>query len=150
MRLLIGVLSTLTLLLSSCSGYSDKELEQFDQEISTYLSEKKLTAERTDTGLYYTIIEEGDGPEIPYDAIISVNYKGYLTNGRAFDTQLGEPVELQLKRLVKGWREAMLYMNVGTKAQLFIPPHLGYQTQEKEDIPPNSVLIFDIHILALK
>src|SRR5690606_22977176 len=113
--------------ISSCTSYSEQELKEFDLEISTYLKEKKIDAERTETGLYYHIIEEGDGPEIPFDAIITVNYKGYLTNGRAFDSQLGEPVELHLKRLVKGWREAMLYMNVGTKAQLFIPPHLGYQ-----------------------
>jgi len=146
----IGLILFLVFAISSCTSYSEQELKEFDLEISTYLKEKKIDAERTETGLYYHIIEEGDGPEIPFDAIITVNYKGYLTNGRAFDSQLGEPVELHLKRLVKGWREAMLYMNVGTKAQLFIPPHLGYQVQEKEGIPANSVLIFDIHILELK
>lgn len=146
----IGIFILITLTISSCTSYSDEELKKFDLEILDYLKEKNIQAERTETGLYYTIIEEGEGPEIPFDAIITVNYKGYLTNGRSFDSQLGEPVDLHVKRLVKGWREAMLYMNVGTKAQLFIPPHLGYQSQEKEDIPANSVLIFDIHILESK
>lgn len=135
---------------TSCSGYSDEELALFDQEIQQYLTEKGISAEKTDSGLYIRMIEEGDGPEIPYDAIITVNYKGYLTNGRPFDSQLGEPVDLHVKQLVLGWREAMLYMNVGSKAQLFIPPNLGYQQQERGEIPANSVLIFDLQIHGVK
>lgn len=152
MKGLFRLLPLITLsILTACSGYSEEELALFDQEIQKYLKEKEIEdAVRTESGLYYRIIEEGDGPEIPYDAIISVNYKGYLTNGRPFDSQLGNPVDLDLKRLVTGWREAMLYMHVGTKAQLFIPPDLGYGQQEKSEIPAHSILIFDLEIHDVK
>jgi FKBP-type peptidyl-prolyl cis-trans isomerase FkpA len=135
------------LLLASCSSYSEEELAGFDNEIQTYLNEKGIVAEKTETGLYFVILEEGDGRAIPADAIILCRYKGYLTNGRPFDSQLGEPVDLPLKQLIPGWREAMMYMNVGTRAQLFIPPQLGYKDQQKGEIPPNSVLIFDIELV---
>jgi FKBP-type peptidyl-prolyl cis-trans isomerase FkpA len=140
-----------TLFLASCSSYSDHELDEFDREIQTYLREKGIhNAERTETGLYYSILEQGDGRSIPVDAIISCRYKGYLTNGRPFDSQLGEPVDLRLKQLIPGWREAMMYMHVGTRAHLFIPPQLGYKNQQKGEIPENSVLIFDIEIIDVK
>ena len=134
-------------LFTACQNYSEAELASFDKEITAYLKEKNILAESTETGLYISIQEEGNGEKIPFDAIIKVNYRGYLTNGRPFDVHMDKPVDLEIKRLVPGWREAMLYLSKGSKATLFIPPHLGYKTQEQKEIPANSILIFDIHII---
>jgi FKBP-type peptidyl-prolyl cis-trans isomerase len=49
--------------------------------------------------------------------------------------------------LVPGFREAMLNMNYGDKAMLFVPAHLAYGSQGNGGIPPNTDLIFEMEIV---
>ena len=52
--------------------------------------------------------------------------------------------------LVPGFREAMLNMNVGDKARVFIPSFLGYGARGRAPrIPPNTNLVFDIEIVGI-
>ena len=51
--------------------------------------------------------------------------------------------------LVPGFREAMLNMNIGDKARIFVPSYLGYGASGRGPVPPNANLIFDIEIVSL-
>ena len=55
----------------------------------------------------------------------------------------------QSARLVPGFREAMLNMNVGDEARIFIPSFLAYGERGAGGglIPPNANLIFDLKIV---
>jgi FKBP-type peptidyl-prolyl cis-trans isomerase len=79
-----------------------------------------------------------------------VTYKGSLTSGKTFDETGDEPVSLYAKTLIEGWREALLFLNIGSKVRLIIPPNLGYKNQELPDIPKNSILIFEIKIHGIE
>lgn len=141
----------MSLILSACGDlYSDQDLEQFDAEIQKLIAEKNWNCERSETGLYYEILEEGDGDFIPIDARVLVTYRGSLTNGKTFDQTGEEPVSLYAKTLIEGWREALLLLNIGSKVRLIIPPNLGYKNQELPDIPKNSILIFEIKIHGIE
>ncbi len=52
--------------------------------------------------------------------------------------------------LVPGFREAMLNMNIGDKARIFVPSYLGYGAAGRGPVPPNANLIFDLEIVGLK
>ena len=52
--------------------------------------------------------------------------------------------------LVPGFREAMLNMNIGDKARIFVPSYLGYGDAGRGPVPPNANLIFDIEIVSLE
>lgn len=129
-----------------CGKYSDKEIQSFDETIAAYVSKNKLDMTKSESGLYYTIHEEGEGAPIKPTAMISAIYTGKLLNGEVFDEQK-EPMELTLQNLIHGWREVAYYLKPGGKATIIVPPQLGYGQQKLSKIPESSILIFDIEIV---
>ncbi len=83
-----------------------------------------------------------------------VDYSGYLTDGSMFDSSVkrGEPISFKVGfgQVIKGWDEALLSMRKGEKARLIIPPNLGYGSRAAGLIPPNSTLIFDVHLVDIE
>lgn len=102
------------------------------------------------SGLQYKILQNGFGTHPgPYDTV-SVYYTGKLINGKVFDaTEPGLPAQLELDKLILGWREAMSIMRVGDRWQLVIPANLGYGARGAGNgvIPPNQTLVFDLQIV---
>ena len=118
---------------------------------------KKLTegATKTPSGLQYVITQKGDGPKPKQGQTVSVHYAGYLTNGQKFDSSFdrNQPIEFPIGtgRVIKGWDEGIMLLNVGTRAKLIIPSDLGYGARGAGGvIPPNATLIFDVELLEVK
>jgi peptidylprolyl isomerase len=109
----------------------------------------------TKSGLKYIDLVVGKGPMPKVGQTISVLYTGRLSNGTVFDStsnRNNEPFEtpIGVGQVIKGWDEGMLGMRVGGKRRLTIPPSLGYGSEAQGPIPPNSTLIFDVTLLAVK
>ena len=103
-------------------------------------------------GLQYWDITVGTGTQANSGKTVTVNYTGWLTNGKKFDSSVdrGTPFKFKLgaMQVIKGWDEGVAGMKIGGKRQLKIPPELGYGAQGAGGvIPPNSTLIFDVELL---
>ena len=104
------------------------------------------------------IIEDiivGQGAEAVKYSIITVNYTGWLEDGPKFDSSLNpgrEPLRFTLGagQMIQGFDQGILGMKVGGKRKLTIPPNLGYGSQDKGIIPPNSTLIFELDLLIVE
>lgn len=106
----------------------------------------------TASGLQYTILQTGQGPSPMIADAVRVNYKGWRIDGEVFDSsyEQGEPLIFPLKRVIKGWREALLGMQVGARWRIFVPSGLAYGAISPSDkVPANSVLVFDIELLEI-
>ena len=126
--------------------------------LATFLSPTLAEEEKpivTSSGLQYLDLVKGEGREAHVGETASVHYTGWLKDGTKFDSSVdrGQPFSFRLGagRVIKGWDEGVVGMNIGSKRKLIIPPHLGYGTRGAgRVIPPNAMLIFDVELLDLR
>jgi FKBP-type peptidyl-prolyl cis-trans isomerase len=116
------------------------------------IKNKQLDTTGSKEGVYFQILKEGTGPFVKLSDTVSVNYKGtLLSNGSVFDQTTDKPASFPLKRLIKGWQIGLTMCKVGGKIRLMIPSAIAYHIRSRSSkIPPNSVLLFDIEVLAAK
>ncbi|WP_397363243.1 peptidylprolyl isomerase [Olleya sp. R77988] len=103
---------------------------------------------------------------------VLIDCTGYLENGKFFWTTLAEDAKKagqynedadkqgaykpfgmpynESATLVPGFREAMLNMNIGDKARIFVPSFLGYGASGNGPIPPNANIIFDLEVVGFE
>lgn len=102
------------------------------------------------SGLGVKIIAPGEGltPQ-PADRI-RVNYSGRLKDGTVFNaTAPGKPVEFKLGEMIPGMTTGIAALKPGGRAELYIPPSLGYGSSRVGKIPPVSGLIFEVELIAV-
>ncbi len=125
------------------------------KEGESFLAEnkKKPGVVTLPSGLQYKVIKEGTGPKpTPKDTVVC-NYRGTLINGKEFDSsyKTGQPAQLLLSQFIPGWIEALQLMSVGSKWELYIPSNLAYgERAMSADIGPNTTLVFEVELLAIK
>jgi len=107
----------------------------------------------TASGLQYQLLRSGNGDKHPtaHDTV-RVHYHGTLLDGTVFDSSVerGEPISFPLNRVIPGWTEGVQLMKTGDKMRFFIPADLAYGNRSAGKIPPGSVLIFDVELLAIE
>lgn len=144
-------LALFSLFLISCGNDDENQVVDYreinEQEIQNYLEVNNLEAERSSSGLYYIIEEEGTGAQPTTSSHVTVAYRGYFLNGNIFDQSNASGATFSLQQVIPGWTEGITYFNEGGSGQLFIPAHLGYGSFDYRGIPGGSVLIFDIELL---
>ena len=105
------------------------------------------------SGLQYKIIKAGFGKKPTENDTVECTYRGTLINGKEFDSSFrtGKPATFKVSGVIAGWTEALKLMPVGSKWQLAIPPELAYGRRGAgRDIGPNSTLVFEIELIAIK
>lgn len=98
-------------------------------------------------------LQPGDGKAVVKGALVTTQYRGWLEDGSEFDSSYsrGKPFQCVIGtgRVIKGWDQGLMGMQVGGKRKLFVPAHLGYGERAMGSIPPNSNLIFEIELLEV-
>ncbi len=132
-----------------------------------YISNNHPNATKTESGLYYDITSQGNGKQAEAGKLVSVNYVGKFLDGKVFDTSLEaiakesgshnpqrqyKPIEFPVgqRRVIPGWDEGLLLLKEGDKASFIIPAHLAYGSRGAGPIAPNTPLVFDVELMAVK
>merc|ERR1739840_15635 len=83
---------------------------------------------KTDSGLVYYCMKEGEGKSPTTANSVEVHYHGTLIDGTVFDSSVdrGQTISFPLGQVIKGWQEGLALMKEGGKATLVIPGDLAY------------------------
>jgi FKBP-type peptidyl-prolyl cis-trans isomerase FklB len=133
-----------------------EKLQKNKQEGEAFLAANK-TKEGVVTlssGLQYKVLKAGEGKKPSPNDIVFCNYRGTLINGMEFDSSYRrgtKPSPFAFARVMRGWKEALQLMPVGSKWQIFVPSDLAYGASGAgKVIEPNSTLIFDLELVSIR
>lgn len=103
-------------------------------------------------GMFYETLKEGTGRLVKVTDTLTVHYRGSLYNdGSVFDETRDKPATFPLERLIKGWQTGLVHCKVGGKMRLYLPSGSAYGIRTRSaEIPPNSILVFDVEVLDAK
>ncbi len=123
-----------------------------DAAIQSFMKENGIdNAQKTESGLYYVITEEGNGEKPEMGGEVEVHYTGTLLDGTKFDSSLDRnetfKFPLGMQRVIPGWDEGIALLSKGAKGTLLIPSHLGYGARGAGTIPPFAPLKFDVELV---
>jgi FKBP-type peptidyl-prolyl cis-trans isomerase len=133
------------LLVQSCKKTDYEKIEQ--DTIREFLKQNDITAEPTESGLYYIEKEAGTGLQPVDSDTVSINYIAYKLTGLVFDTNIESvakqygiysptrsyaPMEFVkgAGQVIEGMDEGVGYMKEGGKATLVVPSKLAYHNYE--------------------
>lgn len=135
---------------------TNKKLALENNTIATdFLATNKANNDvlETTSGLQYQILQKGEGKSHPSaNSTVEVHYHGLLIDGTVFDSSVerDQSISFPLNQVIRGWTEGVQLMVVGDKFKFFIPPELGYGDGSTGKIPPGSLLIFEVELLAIQ
>lgn len=142
--------------------------------------EKKSGVQKSESGLLYKVVKEGDVSRSATDDRdeVTVHYTGRDRDGEIFDSSLfenmpkqrqemmrqyqpdafdekgniieNEPVTFPLNRVIAGWTEGMKLVGPGGKIILYIPAELAYGARGNQAIAPNAALEFEVELIDVK
>ncbi|MDR2922725.1 MAG: FKBP-type peptidyl-prolyl cis-trans isomerase [Treponema sp.] len=128
------------------------EESRIAEELFLAVNRERPGVQATASGLLYEVLSEGEGKKPGPDSVVKVHYEGRLADGRLFDTSYNgdEGAIIPLDRVISGWTEGIMLMNVGSKYRIYIPSNLAYgKTGFYDVIPPFSTLIFTVELLEI-
>lgn len=110
---------------------------------------------QTESGLFYSIEEKGEGEQPQKGNTVKVHYKGELLDGTVFDSSFkrNQPIEFSIGvgQVIPGWDEGIALLTKGAKATLIIPSDLAYGSAGAGGvIPPNATLKFEVELVDFK
>lgn len=113
---------------------------------------QKETVTVLDNGIQYEVLEEGFGKVSPsVKDWVTVHYHGTLIDGKVFDSSVDrkKTATFKLNNLIQAWQEVVPLMVAGDKWRLVVPPSMGYGDRQEGKIPSNSILIFELELIAI-
>lgn len=111
---------------------------------------KEKGVKELDNGTLIKLSRAGKGKTPKADATVKVHYTGTLIDGTKFDSSRDrdEAFETKLTDVIPCWTKALQQMKPGSRAKVVCPANTAYGNRPVGQIPANSVLVFDIEMLA--
>lgn len=141
---------------------AEQEIEKKNElkDVKEYADKKGAKTVATASGALVEVENAGDAAKADSGTQARVMYKGYLMNGKVFDSNMdpkganNQPLAVnvgtvgQQGSVIKGLDEALRLFGKGGKGKVFIPAMLAYgQNGNPPLIPAYANIVFDIEVV---
>jgi len=124
------------------------------QMIQGFIDRNQIEMQESETGLWYTIIEKGDGIASESGKQATITYRiGLLDGTECYNSTIQGAKTFLIGRggVESGLEEGILMLNAGGKAKFIMPPHLAYGLPGDGDkIPARAIIIYDVEVLSIE
>ena len=146
-----------------------KEQTTIDEKlIQEYVVNNNLEPNVTDEGVYYLTLKDGNGQFPKQGDRVYVNYTVTRLDGFVVDTSREDVArannqyserrtyvpydfELGARGIIEGWNIGIPMFSKGGRGTLLVPSEFAYAGRGKgAEVPPNTVLVFDIELVDIK
>ena len=108
------------------------------------------------TELKVEVLKQGDGAAANTDSKVTINYFGWTSDGKIFDSSnkggtVSPLADYPLTGFIKGWTEGLTGVKQGSVVKLTIPADKAYgATGSPPSIGPNQPLVFIVELTEVK
>lgn len=133
---------------------ANRVLVKKDQKrIEGVVSRNNWNMHETETGLWYEIIEFGNGVPAKEGMLITISYSISLLDGTlCYSSDIIGDKTFQIGRggVEAGLEQGILLCTEGTKARFILPPYLAYGLPGDGDkIPARSIIVYELEVLKI-
>lgn len=133
----------------------NRYLVQKDREIiENYIERKNLKMTESPAGLWYLIVNEGNGQFLKDNNRITMNYECKLLDGTVCysSDDLGPKLVILGKTDIEpGLNEGLRLLKPGGEALFILPPFLAFGlVGDGKKIPPRTIIVYSVNILEGK
>ena len=127
------------------ASYDSAALLQFAKSDS-------ITVTKDTSGMYYQIIDTGNGGTPTITSMLTVTYTATFLNGVIFDSATNSVLNnYTLSQLIRGWQLGLPKIRENGRIKLLLPSTLAYGCAGAGNIvAPNTPVYFDITLLHVR
>lgn len=122
--------------------------------INGYAERNNLDMKETGTGLWYLIIEKGEGARVEKGNLVNLDYTLSLLDGKECYNSKSNGIKTFVVGqggVESGLEEGVLLLHAGDKAKFIMTPHLAHGlTGDGNKIPGRSIIIYDVELLSIQ
>lgn len=128
--------------------------KRHQDQIAAFTERVAWEAERSPSGLWTVTEEEGQGPLIADNDVVSFVFSSSLLDGTpCYEAKPEKPKQIIVGKggVESGVNEGLKNLKNGSRAIFLIPPHLAHGNfGDRNKVPGNSVLIYRIEVLNVR
>lgn len=113
---------------------------------------KKEGIVKTQSGLLFEVVTEGEGEMPGTNDLVLVSYVGKFINGAEFNrSENADGVVFEVNGMIPGFKEGLQMMKKGGTYRLYIPSEIGYGEEGVPGvIPGGAATVFDVNLIDLR
>lgn len=124
------------------------------QTIQGFVVRKGWEMQETNTGLWYEILEQGNGKHIAEGSEIRIKYSVSLLDGtECYNSEQDGEKQFVVGKgdIESGLQQGVLLLQEGAKARFILAPHLAHGlTGDGVCIPARAIIIYEVEIIPTK
>lgn len=128
--------------------------ERNREQITAFINRTGWEMKETSTGLWYMILEPGEGEQISGENFVVYSYETKLLSGKfcySADTINPKKIVIGKGSVEVGIEEGLKLLRENSRARFIIPPYLAHGNfGDRQEIPGAAILLVEVDVIRVR